>query len=164
MKIIKNILSICAFGYLLTGCTVPTELVSENQQLRATGDMGVVIERATGQVRIVNHSRNEILAEIDGLGDLSHASIVYSRDQRFAYVFGRDGGLTKIDILKDKIANRIIQSGNSIGAAFPESLRSVETGSDRGPADGQLKHPWHGAFDIANGGVQLRHVGREFLP
>lgn len=125
MKIIKNIVSICAFGYLLTGCTVATELVSDNQPLRATGDMGVVIERATGQVKIVNHSRNEILAEIDGLGDLSHASIVYSRDQRFAYVFGRDGGLTKIDILKDKIANRIIQSGNSIGGAISQDGKLV---------------------------------------
>ena len=60
--------------------------------LRATGDMGVVIERATGQVQIVNHTHQTVLAEIDGLGDLSHASIVYSRDQRYAYVFGRDGG------------------------------------------------------------------------
>jgi len=88
--------------------------------LRATGDMGVIIERATGQVKIVNHSSQTALTEIDGLGDLSHASIVFSRDQRYAFVFGRDGGLTKIDILKDKIDKRIIQSGNSIGGAISQ--------------------------------------------
>ncbi|WNC72630.1 cytochrome D1 domain-containing protein [Thalassotalea psychrophila] len=93
--------------------------------LRATGDLGLVIERATGQVKIVNHSDKDSLAEIDGLGDLSHASIVYSRDQRFGYVFGRDGGLTKIDLLKNKIDKRVIQSGNSIGGAISQNGKFV---------------------------------------
>ena len=99
------------------------EVVAE--KLRATGDLGVIIERATSQVQIVNHSSNSMLSEIDGLGDLSHASIVYSRDQRFAYVFARDGGLTKIDMLKDKIAKRIIQSGNSIGGAISQDGKLI---------------------------------------
>jgi len=98
---------------------------SAKQDLRATGDLGVIIERATGQVRIVNHTNKESLSEIDGLGDLSHASIVYSRDQRFAYVFGRDGGLTKVDLLKDKIDKRVIQSGNSIGGAISQDGKLV---------------------------------------
>ncbi len=98
---------------------------STSDNLRATGDLGVVIERATGQVQIVNHTKQEVLNEIDGLGDLSHASIVYSRDQRFAYVFGRDGGLTKVDLLTDKIAKRVIQSGNSIGGAISQDGKLV---------------------------------------
>lgn len=93
--------------------------------LRATGDLGVVIERATSQVQIVNHTHNTMLSEIDGLGDLSHASIVYSRDERYAYVFGRDGGLTKIDILKDKIDKRVMQSGNSIGGAISQDGKLI---------------------------------------
>lgn len=108
----------------------PTETLKTNQQnnpetLRATGDLGVIIERATGQVQIVNHTSKTQLAEIDGLGDLSHASIVYSRNQRFAYVFGRDGGLTKIDLLKDEISKRIMQSGNSIGGAISQDGKLV---------------------------------------
>ena len=63
--------------------------------LRGTGDLGVVVQRASGQLLVVEHSNNTRLAEIDGLGDLSHASVVFSRDQRFAYVFGRDGGLRR---------------------------------------------------------------------
>ncbi|WNC68358.1 cytochrome D1 domain-containing protein [Thalassotalea nanhaiensis] len=94
-------------------------------KLRATGDLGLVIERATGQVKIVDHTDKNSLAEIDGLGDLSHASIVYSRDQRFGYVFGRDGGLTKIDLLKNKIDKRVIQSGNSIGGAISQDGKFV---------------------------------------
>ena len=97
----------------------------KQETLRATGDMGVIIERATGQVQIVDHTDKKIVSEIGGLGDLSHASIVYSRDQRYAYVFGRDGGLTKVDLLKDKIAKRVIQSGNSIGGAISQDGKLV---------------------------------------
>ena len=43
---------------------------------RATGDLGVVIERAIGRVAIVETTDSTKLASIDGLGDLSHASIV----------------------------------------------------------------------------------------
>jgi len=82
--------------------------------------MGLIIERAIGRVQIIEHSHNTALAQIDGLGDLSHASIVYSRDERYGYVFGRDGGLTKVDILEQKIVKRIIQSGNSIGGAISQ--------------------------------------------
>ena len=93
--------------------------------LRGTGDMGVVIERASGQVLIVEHSHDTELAEVDGLGDLSHASVVFSRDERYAYVFGRDGGLSKIDLLTAKLDKRILQSGNSIGGAISQDGRLV---------------------------------------
>jgi protein NirF len=89
--------------------------------IRATGDLGVVIEREQGSVLLVDTSHKTILHRFEALGDLSHASVVYSRDQRFAYVFGRDGGLTKIDLLLDKVANRILQAGNSIGGAISQA-------------------------------------------
>lgn len=100
------------FCVILTGCA--------SSALRATGDLGVIIERAQGSVQIVEHSGNTSLAAIDGLGDLSHASLVYSRDERYAYVFGRDGGLSKIDLLENKMVDRVIQSGNSIGGAISQ--------------------------------------------
>ena len=86
----------------------------------ATGDLGVVVERATGSVLIVDQSEMATLARVEGLGDLSHASVVFSPDQRFAYVFGRDGGLTKLDLTTQTIANRTIQSGNAIGGAISD--------------------------------------------
>lgn len=93
--------------------------------VRGTGDMGVVIERATGSIQIIETTHNQALQRIEGLGDLSHASVVYSRDARFAYVFGRDGGLTKIDLLKARIEKRVMQSGNSIGGAISQDGRLV---------------------------------------
>jgi len=102
-------------------------LVSFNThaELRATGDLGIVIERAEGSALIINTTQRTKLAKITALGDLSHASVVFSRDQRYAFIFGRDGGLTKIDLLQDKVAKRIIQAGNSIGGAISQDGRLI---------------------------------------
>ncbi|MCK0143917.1 cytochrome D1 domain-containing protein [Aliiroseovarius sp. F20344] len=91
----------------------------------ATGDLGLIIERAKGSVLLIDQSERASLARIEGLGDLSHASMVYSPDERFAYVFGRDGGLTKVDIVERKIANRVVQGGNSIGGAISDDGKLV---------------------------------------
>ena len=94
--------------------------VHAKDRVIATGDLGVVVERATGSVLIVDQSEMAILARVEGLGDLSHASVVFSPDQRFAFVFGRDGGLTKVDLTTQSIADRVIQSGNAIGGAISD--------------------------------------------
>ena len=92
---------------------------------RGTGDLGVVIERASGQLSVVETSGRTALARVDGLGDLSHASVVFSRDARYAYVFGRDGGLSKVDLLSARVVARVIQSGNAIGGAISQDGRMV---------------------------------------
>jgi protein NirF len=94
-------------------------------ELRGTGDLGLIIERAKGAALIVDTTQRKILAEVEGLGDLSHASAVFSRDQRYAYVFGRDGGLSKIDLLTASIAKRIVQAGNSIGGAISQDGKII---------------------------------------
>jgi len=87
---------------------------------RGTGDMGLVIERATGSVQILDTTAKNSLFRIEDLGDLSHASAVYSRDERYAYIFGRDGGLSKIDLLCGRLVKRVVQAGNSIGGAISQ--------------------------------------------
>jgi len=96
-------------------------------ELRGTGDLGVVVERAQGRVLVVETTTHRRLFEVAGLGDLSHASVVYSRDQRYAYVFGRDGGLSKLDLLAGQVVKRIIQAENSIGGAISQDGRLVAT-------------------------------------
>ncbi len=103
---------------LLTGWadTAPAEA----PQLRGTGDLGIIVERATGSLLIVDTSQRRTITRVEGLGDLSHASAVFSPDARFAYVFGRDGGLTKVDLLTASIVKRTLQAGNSIGGAISD--------------------------------------------
>lgn len=113
MRLVLGALLLC----LLAACASP--------QLRGTGDLGLVIERATGQVSLLNTTSRQAYARIAGLGDLSHASVVYSRDARYAFVFGRDGGLSKIDLLEGRLVKRIMQSGNAIGGSISQDGRIV---------------------------------------
>lgn len=100
-------------------------LAQDGSTLRGTGDLGVVIERTTGSVLVVDQSDRAALCRVEGLGDLSHASLTFSPDERYAYVFGRDGGLSKVDILACTLENRIIQAGNSIGGAISDDGRLI---------------------------------------
>ena len=114
----RPLTAIAVLAFLLTACvSIPG--------LRGTGDLGVVIERATGSVLVVETTGGTQLFRIIGLGDLSHASVVYSRDARYAYIFGRDGGLTKIDLLSGRIVRRIVQAGNAIGGAISQDGRLI---------------------------------------
>ncbi|HSG77464.1 MAG TPA: cytochrome D1 domain-containing protein [Burkholderiales bacterium] len=99
-----------ALALALAACAAP----------RGTGDLGLVVERAAGRVMLIETSGRTALGRVTGLGDLSHAAAVFSRDGRYAYVFGRDGGLTKVDLLRARIDKRIIQAGNSIGGAISQ--------------------------------------------
>ena len=102
---------------LLAGCA--------STPVRGTGDLGVVIGRANGTLYIVDTSAHTVLGTVPGLGDLSHASVVFSRDGLFAYVFGRDGGLTRVNLLEQRITHRVLQAGNSIGGAISDDGRIV---------------------------------------
>ena len=110
-------LAIAALSLGLAACAAPP--------LRGTGDLGLVVERAAGRVMLIETSGRSSLGRIEGLGDLSHASAVFSRDGRYAYVFGRDGGLSKLDLLRARIERRVIQAGNSIGGAISQDGRLV---------------------------------------
>lgn len=107
-----RIIGLMAYAILLAGCA--------SAGLRGTADLGVVIERANGSVQLVSTTERAAIGRIADLGDLSHASVVYSRDGRYAYVFGRDGGLTKVDLLRGRIDRRVVQSGNAIGGAISQ--------------------------------------------
>lgn len=110
---------------LLGQLALADPLADSGCALRGTGDLGIVIERAQGSVQIIETTGNSALARVEGLGDLSHASTVFSRDARYAFVFGRDGGLSKVDLLTATLVARVVQSGNAIGGAISQSGRLV---------------------------------------
>lgn len=118
----RHFLKLSALG--LTASTIP-HTAAAACNIRGTGDLGIIIERASGSVLVIDTTQRKPLGRVEGLGDLSHASAVFSRDERFAYIFGRDGGLTKLDILERQIARRIMQAGNSIGGAISDDGKLV---------------------------------------
>jgi len=112
-----------SFGFVLVGLalSLPVQSVAtEWRATRGTGDLGLIIERTKGRILIIETTRRTVLKRLGGFGDLSHASAVFSRDQRYAYIFGRDGGLTKVDLVAGRIVKRVMQAGNSIGGAISQ--------------------------------------------
>ncbi|MBZ0139436.1 MAG: protein nirF [Pseudorhodoplanes sp.] len=108
-------LAVIAVAVLIAGAAS-----ADAAEIRGTGTLGVVIERASGSVLIVDTAARAAVGRVDNLGDLSHASVVFSPDQRHAFVFGRDGGLSKIDLLAAAVTRRIVQGGNAIGGAISD--------------------------------------------
>lgn len=118
----RTVLKIGALG---AAAAVARPAQATGLHLRGTGDLGLIVERANGSLGLVDTTERTLLSRVTGLGDLSHASLTYSRSERYAYVFGRDGGLTKVDLLKAAIDKRIVQSGNAIGGAISDDGKLV---------------------------------------
>ena len=112
----RALLGLALSTSLLAGCA-PALLVPPE---RGSGDMGLVIERESGSIGVLDTSARTRLGTIEGLGDLSHASVVFARDGASAYVFGRDGALTKVNLRSGRIEGRVMQAGNSIGGAISQ--------------------------------------------
>jgi len=116
MPFLLRLAGALALAAVLGGCaSSPTPLVPPGH---GSGDLGLVIERESGAVGVLDTSARARLGTIAGLGDLSHASVVYARDGATAYVFGRDGALTKANLLTGRVEARVQQAGNSIGGAI----------------------------------------------
>ncbi len=157
----------CGFVALAIAATVAA--TASATELRGTGDLGVVVERADGALLVVDTTERRTLRRIEGLGDLSHASVVFSRDARFAFVFGRDGGLSKVDLLTGEITHRVIQAGNSIGGAMSQDGRVVavanyEPGGVRFFATSDLAPLGEIAATHGADGARSKVVGLEDLP
>jgi len=110
---------------LLLGLGAFSHATEVTTPLRGSGDLAVVVERASGSVVVIDTTHYQRLHRITDLGDLSHASMVFSRDARYAFLFGRDGGLSKIDLLRGERVKRVVQAGNSIGGAISSDGRWV---------------------------------------
>ncbi|MEJ6000316.1 cytochrome D1 domain-containing protein [Paucibacter soli] len=118
-------LGAAAAALLLTACAQAPQAPQAPARIQGTGDLGLVVERASGSLQLLNTSTRSALGRVQGLGDLSHASLVYSRDGAYAYVFGRDGALSKLHLPSLSVVARVQQSGNSIGGAISQDGRWV---------------------------------------
>ncbi|MEZ5630496.1 MAG: cytochrome D1 domain-containing protein [Burkholderiaceae bacterium] len=114
----RHLFTAAVTAFVLAGCAgAPALLVPPE---RGNGDLGLVIERESGSLGVLDTTARQRIGTIEGLGDLSHASVVYGRDGARAYVFGRDGALTKVNLRTGRIEGRVQQAGNSIGGAISQ--------------------------------------------
>lgn len=90
-----------------------------------TASLVVVVEREAGSVLVIDSARHELLGRISGLGNLSHATVKFSPDARYAYVIGREGQVSKIDLLTLKLVKKVSAGKLSVGGVISQDGKYV---------------------------------------
>lgn len=110
---------------LFTGCHGVIKPDACREKIWGTASLMVVAERESGRVMVIDSIKHELLGRVEGLGNLRHASMVFSRDGRYAYVIGRDGTLSKVDLIKLSLEKKVKVGENSIGIAISRDNRYI---------------------------------------
>src|SRR5574337_131010 len=98
---------------------------SANDGRWGTASLVVVIERQAGSVLIIDSSRHELLGRVSGLGNLTHATVKFSPDARYAYVIGREAQVSKIDLLTLKLVKQVNGGKLGIGGVISQDGKYV---------------------------------------
>jgi len=83
-----------------------------------TGALVLVVEREDASVLVIDSSRHALLGRVEGLGNLRHATVKFSRDGRYAYVLGREAHVSKIDLYTLKVVRQVKAGHWSVGGVM----------------------------------------------
>jgi len=123
MKIRVTSIIILTF-LLLSGCHGMTKK-DERQKIYGTSSLMVIVERENGGIVVIDSVDHEVLGRVEGLGNLRHASMVFSRDGRYAYIIGRDGTLSMVDLILMRLEKKVKVGENSIGIAISRNSKYI---------------------------------------
>ncbi len=101
-------------------------LVVQACAARATGVGGriFIVQRETESLSVYDSASRKILpVKVSGLGNMRHATMVFSRDLRWGYVATRNGLLSRIDLETLAADIQVKTSDNSIGLAISQDGR-----------------------------------------
>jgi len=92
------------------------------------GSRVFVVERASESLAIYDYLERRLLPErISGLGDLRHATMIFSPDLRYGYLATRSGQVSRIDLERLVRAGSVFSSENSIDNAISQDGRVIAT-------------------------------------
>ena len=92
------------------------------------GSRVFVVERASGSLAVYDYQARKLLPErITGLGNLRHATMIFSPDLRYGYLATRGGKVSRIDLQSLERAGEIFTSQNSIDNAISQDGRVIAT-------------------------------------
>jgi protein NirF len=110
----------------LASVRFPVPAAAERPALRrGTGALVLVVERDHGSVLVLDSARHELVGRVEGLGNLVHATVKFSRDTRYAYVLGREAVVSKIDLLTLELVRQVRAGAWSVGGAMTADGRHV---------------------------------------
>ncbi|MCP3987320.1 MAG: protein nirF [bacterium] len=92
------------------------------------GSRVFVVERASGSLAVYDYQARKLLPErITGLGNLRHATMIFSPDLRYGYLATRGGKVSRIDLQSLERTAEIFTSQNSIDNAISQDGRVIAT-------------------------------------
>jgi protein NirF len=90
------------------------------------GSRVFVVERESGSLAVYDFVERELREQrIAGLGDLRHATMIFSPDLRYGYLATRSGQLSRIDLETLERSATAFTSENSIDNAISQDGRSI---------------------------------------
>jgi len=97
-------------------------------QAGGIGSRVFVVERASGSLAVYDFIERKLLPErITGLGNLRHATMIFSPDLRFGYLATRNGQVSRIDLETLELSGVVFTSENSIDNAISQDGRYIAT-------------------------------------
>ena len=95
---------------------------------QGVGSRVFVVERETGSLAVYDYLERRLLpSRIQDLGDLRHATMIFSPDLRYGYLATRSGQLSRIDLERLERAGVVMSSENSIDNAISQDGRVIAT-------------------------------------
>ncbi|MAG30834.1 MAG: protein nirF [Deltaproteobacteria bacterium] len=92
------------------------------------GSRVFVVERASGSLAIYDFAERKLLPKrITGLGNLRHATMIFSPDLNFGYLATRSGQVSRIDLQRLERTEVVFTSENSIDNAISQDGRYIAT-------------------------------------
>jgi len=106
---------------ILGACATPSER-------GGIGSRVFVVERASSSLAVYDFVERKLLPKrITGLGNLRHATMIFSPDLRFGYLATRNGQVSRIDLQKLERTDVVFTSENSIDNAISQDGRTIAT-------------------------------------
>jgi len=92
------------------------------------GSRVFVVERASESLAIYDFMERKLLPKrITGLGNLRHATMIFTPDLRYGFLATRSGKVSRIDLEKLEVAGEVFTSQNSIDNAISQDGRFIAT-------------------------------------
>jgi protein NirF len=92
------------------------------------GSRVFVVERASGSLAVYDFAERKLLPQrITGLGDLRHATMIFSPDLRYGYLATRSGQVSRIDLQRLERSGEVFTSQSSIDNAISQDGRFIAT-------------------------------------
>jgi len=93
---------------------------------RASGTEVYVVERASETLAVYDYAERSLReARIEGLGNLRHATMVFSQNLRWGYVATRNGLLSRVDLATKTVDAEVQTSENSIDIAISQDSKWI---------------------------------------